>query len=71
MNDYLTAVLTAATDPELATTEAARVRERLASAGILVPAARTVARPDSDAVARARAAAGRGKALSDYVTDGR
>ena len=35
MNDYVTAVLDAATDPNLGGTEAERLRERLASAGLL------------------------------------
>ena len=71
LNDYLTVVLTAATDPELATSEAARVRERLAAAGLLVPPTRAAARPDAEAVGRARASAGRGVPLSDFVSDGR
>jgi hypothetical protein len=71
LNEYLTVVLSAATDPELATSEAVRVRERLAAAGLLVPPTRAAARPDPEAVARARASAGRGTPLSEYVTDGR
>ncbi len=71
LNDYLTVVLGAATDPELATSEAVRVRERLAAAGLLVPATRGAVRPDPGAVARARASAGRGTPVSTYVTDGR
>ncbi len=71
LNDYLTVVLAAATDPELATSEAVRVREGLAAAGLLVPATRGAVRPDPNAVARARASAGRGTPLSTYVTNGR
>ena len=71
LNDYLTVVLAAATDPELATSEAVRVRERLAAAGLLVPPARSGVRPDPGAVARARASAARGTPLSDLVSDGR
>ena len=39
LNEYLTVVLSAATDPELAGSEADAVRERLALAGLLEEAA--------------------------------
>jgi hypothetical protein len=71
LNEYLTVVLAAATDPELATSETVRVRKRLAAAGLLVPPTRAAVRPDRDGVARARVSAGRGTLLSAYVTDGR
>ena len=71
MNDYVTIVLDAATDPDLAGTEVQQLRERLDLAGILVPAGRPHHRPDPARVARARAAAGRGKRLSDLVDEGR
>ncbi len=71
LNDYLTVVLAAATDPELATSEAVRVRERLAAAGLLVHPDRSALRPDRAAVARARASAAQGTPLPDYVSDGR
>lgn len=71
MNDYVTAVLDAATDPELADDEMGRVRERLDRAGLLAPAGRPRRRPPGDAVNRARAAAGQGAGLSDLVREGR
>jgi hypothetical protein len=72
VNGYATAVLAAAVDPELAGDEAARVRERLARAGLLEPIATTPrARPSKAAVARARKRAGKGRPLSDLVSEGR
>jgi uncharacterized protein (DUF1778 family) len=71
MNEYVTWVLAAATDPELAGEEITRVRERLARAGLLAPTGTPRGRPDEAAVARARAAAGRGKSLSEFVREGR
>jgi plasmid stability protein len=72
LNGWATDVLTAAVDPELAGDEAARVRERLARAGLLATGApRTGPRPDPDAVARARAAAGRGTPLAEIVAEER
>ena len=70
MNDLLTAVLAAATDPSLAGSEAERVRERLAAAGLLVPTPRQPAprrRPGREEVSRARSAAGKGTPLSELV----
>lgn len=69
--DYLTVVLAAATDPELATSEAVRVRERLAAADLLVSGHPVARRPDPAAVARARSRAGTGTSLSSIVTAGR
>jgi predicted transcriptional regulator len=72
VNGYATAVLAAAVDPELAGDEAARVRERLARAGLLAPtAANTRRRPAKASVARARKRAGKGRPLSDLVSEGR
>ncbi len=72
INGWVSAVLSAAVDPETATDEATRVRERLARAGILaVDLGPPRPRPDPDAVARARKAAGRGRRLSDLVSEGR
>lgn len=71
MNDYVTQVLDAATNPDLAGGEAGRLRERLAQAGLLSDEGEPRERPDDDAVARARRAAGAGTALSDLVADGR
>ena len=72
LNGWVTAVLSAAVDPETATDEANRVRERLARAGILaIDFGPPRPRPDPDAVARARKMAGRGRPLSDLVSEGR
>lgn len=71
MNDYVTAVLDAATDPSLSGSEVERVRERLAAAGLLVEAGEPRRRPTRAAVATARRAAGRGTPLTDLVSDGR
>jgi hypothetical protein len=71
MNEFVTAVLDAATDPELAGSDAARLRERLDRAGLLVPAGPSRRRPDSDRVEAARAKAGAGTPLSRLVDEGR
>jgi plasmid stability protein len=72
MNDYVTSVLDAATDPDLADSAAERVRERLSRAGLLVTAARMPGRrPSPDAITAAGARAATGRALSDFVSDGR
>jgi plasmid stability protein len=72
VNGWVTDVLRAAVDPELAGEEAAKVRERLARAGLLATGApRPGPRPDPEAVARARAAAGRGTPLSEIVAEDR
>lgn len=71
-NDWITLVLRAATDPELAGADVLRVRERLRAAGILEdPGAPALDEPDVDAVAAARRRAGRGRPLADFVADGR
>ena len=71
MNDYVVAVLGAATDPDLAGDDAERIRERLARAGLLAATGQTRRRPDATAVAAARAAAGRGTQLSDIIASDR
>lgn len=71
MNEFLTRVLDAVTDPELAGDDAARIRERLARAGLLAEVGPPVVRPDPAAVAAARRAAGSGTALSDLVSTDR
>lgn len=73
VNEYLTRLAEAATDPELAGDEITRTRERLARAGLLAPLGPPRRRPDPDpdAVAAAREAAGRGAALSDLVAEDR
>lgn len=69
MNQYVVNILDAATDPELETDDAVRVRERLARAGLLEPATHGARRrPDRDAVAAARRRAGRGTPLSELVS---
>ena len=69
---WVIAVLSPATDPSLAADEGQRVRERLSAAGLLEPTEPgPQRRPDDRAFARARAAAGRGTAMSDLVVDGR
>lgn len=69
MNDWVTEVLAAATDPRHARTEAEWVRERLRAAGLLTPPSeRPVVRPSRSELAKARAAAGAGTPLSEIVT---
>lgn len=72
VNEWITRVLDAATDPELSGSDADRVRERLARAGLLAETSRLpVTQPDPKALEDAREAAGRGTPLSDLVIDGR
>ncbi len=71
MNEYVTAVLNAATDPALAGDDAAQLRERLARVGLLVTASTPRPRPDPKAVTRARRRAAAGAPLAEHVTDGR
>lgn len=72
LNDYLTRLAEAATDPDLADSDQQRLRERLAQAGLLAPTSGPAhRRPDPAAVARARRRAGRGTPLSDLVSEDR
>lgn len=72
MNDYVTSVLDAATDPNLAGTSAERLRERLQIAGLLTtPSPLSGRRPSASAVARAGSRAAAGRPVSDFVSDGR
>ena len=72
VNGWATAVLAAAVDPAYAGDEAQALRERLARAGLLAESATPARkRPARRAFARARAAAGRGRALSELVSEGR
>ncbi len=72
LNDWVTTVLAAASDPSYAGSDAERVRERLARAGLLEAASSATARrPDRKRLAAARAAAGGGTPLSELVTDAR
>src|SRR5271155_4673159 len=65
MNDYVTAVLDAATNPRLAGSEAESLRERLAQAG------ERRRRPPREEAAGARRRAGAGTALSQLVSEDR
>ncbi|MBX7430576.1 Arc family DNA-binding protein [Mycobacterium sp. Y57] len=67
VNEYLTRLAQAATDPAFAGDDVDRLRERLALAGLLAEPGRRRSRPDRAAVARARKAAGQGTPLSDLV----
>ncbi|WP_142000474.1 Arc family DNA-binding protein [Amycolatopsis cihanbeyliensis] len=71
MNEYLTFVLDAATNPETAGDERQRLRERLTRAGLLASPGAPRERPDPEAVARAGRAAASGTPLSDLVSEGR
>lgn len=72
LNTWAGRVLRAAVDPELEGDDVARTRARLAAAGLLsVPAETVGPRPSEEALAVARAEAGRGTPLSDFVSDGR
>lgn len=71
VNDYVSAVLDAATDPAFAGDEAAILRERLARAGLLAPTGSARRRPPAGQVSRARSRAGRGTPLSDIVSGDR
>lgn len=72
LNEWVTTVLAAASDPSYASTDAERVRERLARAGLLEAASTTGRRrPDRKRLAAARAAASGGAPLSELVTDTR
>jgi hypothetical protein len=77
MNDYITMVLEAATNPDLAQDEYTRIMERLARAGLAVPeldvrmGGGPRERPPAEEVERARRAAGKGTPLSDLVSEGR
>jgi predicted transcriptional regulator len=72
VNGYAVKVLSAAVDPNLAGDEITGLKERLARAGLLMtPERLPMQRPSARALNRARAAAGRGRPLSDFVTEGR
>jgi hypothetical protein len=76
MNDYMTMVLEAATNPDLVEDEYARIREKLARVDLVVPEVELRMsgpheRPPAHEVERARRAAGKGTPLSDIVSEGR
>ncbi|WP_428117006.1 transcriptional regulator [Candidatus Poriferisodalis sp.] len=68
MNEYLTWIAQAATDPSLSSNAIEEIRSRLRLAGLLSDfEARDTVRPDDDAVAAARRRAGQGTPLSELV----
>ncbi|MEV2274434.1 hypothetical protein AB0I72_02505 [Nocardiopsis sp. NPDC049922] len=71
MNEYLTRVLRAATDPDLEGDEAQAIRAKLAQAGLLDSSGTPRTRPSREAFERARRAAGGGTSLEDLVAEGR
>lgn len=71
LNEYITLLARAATDPDLAATETDRLRERLALAGLLASSGQPRRRPASNEVAEARRKAGHGTPLSTLITEGR
>ncbi|HYZ54070.1 MAG TPA: hypothetical protein VE733_11325 [Streptosporangiaceae bacterium] len=71
MNDYVTAVLDAATNPGMAGSEAERLRERLDQAGLLAEPGDRHSRPSREETANARRRAGTGTPLSQLVSEGR
>lgn len=68
INEFLTRVLDAATDPDLAGSEVERMRARLSQAGLLTVPRPAAQRPDPERVDEARRRAGAGTALADIVT---
>lgn len=72
LNEWVTEVLAAVSDPDTAGSEGERIRERLRVAGLLEPVpVRKRRAVDEARLAAARAAAGRGTSLSDLVGEGR
>ena len=72
VNGYAVNVLTAAVDPDFAADETTALRERLARAGLLLtPERLSGTHPSPQALDHARAEAGRGKSLSEFVAEGR
>jgi hypothetical protein len=71
MNEYVSRVLEAATDPEHAGDETTQLKERLSRAGLLAPEGPPRVRPPHDDIAEARRAAGHGTPLERLVTEGR
>ncbi len=72
VNGYITYVLRSASDPEFGGSEAERMRERFRRAGLLQEWPPFEGeRPDREELEKARAEAGKGKPLSEYVIEGR
>jgi len=72
-NAWIVSVLRTASDPDDEDPEMERIRARLARAGLLATPTRSgpARRPDRELVRQARAAAGRGKTLSEIVSEDR
>ncbi|MBS9533320.1 hypothetical protein KIH27_06915 [Mycobacterium sp. M1] len=68
LNEYLSRLARAATDPGLEGDDVDRLRQRLALAGLLADAGPRRVRPDRAAVADARKLAGGGTPLSSLIT---
>lgn len=72
LNEWVTTVMAAASDPSYAAGEAEQIRERLARAGLLeVPKGEAPPRPSARRLAAARARAGVGRPLSELVAEQR
>jgi len=72
MNEFVVVVLDAATDPNLAGSQAERIRQRLGQAGLLEPFLHdATARPSPEAVRQAGLRATSGRSLADLVHEGR
>jgi hypothetical protein len=72
LNDWVTTVMAAASDPAHAGDHAEQLRERLARAGLLqAPVGAARRRPSAARIARARAAAGQGTPPSELVSRAR
>lgn len=72
LNEWVTTVMAAASDPAYASDEASQVRERLARAGLLeTPSGEAPRRPSASRVKAARARAGSGRPLSELISEQR
>ena len=71
VNAFATNGLRALVDPDASGDEIERARERLRRAGLLATPTRLATRPDPEAVAAARRRAGRGKSLSEIISEER
>ncbi|MEO5680674.1 MAG: toxin-antitoxin system HicB family antitoxin [Acidimicrobiales bacterium] len=72
INEYVVAVLGAATDPNLAGSQAERIRQRLAQAGLLeVLPSEEEPRPSPEALRLAGRRAASGRSLAELVHEGR